>query len=138
MTIKAIFKCRIPSANFVFSNGKRADFIGGKYITDVEREAKELSNEVDNNHPHIYIDPKECMIDSDAPNPTELMRMKIRKELEAEMAAAVNKGDMGETTSNAAASFGNSSTVGATAIDSNSTPTALSVLKSNVASKSSK
>lgn len=64
MTVKNVFKCRMPSMNYVFSNGKYAQFIEGVFMTDIENEVQELEKESKSGHPFIYIDQDEKTFDT--------------------------------------------------------------------------
>jgi len=70
MTIKRVFKCRIPNSNFVLASGKNLPFTGGRYITDDPYEIRELMKEIGeegngkSKHPHLYVDEKESQIDT--------------------------------------------------------------------------
>lgn len=103
MSIKAIFKCKMPSCNYIFRDGTTGVFISGKLYTDNNAHISELKAEVGevgvnaSKHPHIYVDPDECEIDSEMMDPIEVMKAKLRLEVRAEMAAATSKGDMGST-----------------------------------------
>jgi hypothetical protein len=88
--ILKVFKSSLPSVNYIFGNGKPAIFQNNKYTTGVEAEIQELENEIRLGHPHIYIDPADSEIDSEAATPAELLREQIRKEIIAEMAAATD------------------------------------------------
>lgn len=98
MSVIRIFKATLPSVNYIFTNGKPAIFVQGKFTTNIDFEIQELEREIATGHPHIYIDPAESEIDSDALTPMEILRAKVREELVAEMAAATNPANnMGTT-----------------------------------------
>lgn len=96
--ILRVFKCTIPSCNFIFSNGKPAIFVQGVYRTAVDWEIAELEKEVASGHPHVYIDAKEREIDSEMVDPMNALRAKIIAEYKATMEAATNPdNDMGKS-----------------------------------------
>lgn len=99
MAIAKIFKATMPSVNYIFKNGKPAIFVHGKFATALEYEIAELEAEITAGHPHIFIDPAECEIDSNALSPIEALTAKIREEVMAEMARATQMtNDMGTST----------------------------------------
>lgn len=147
MTILAVFKSHVPNIGYIFKNGKTAPFINGKYITELQTEIDELKAEIGNyinpvindknqvvshdgidvsnnlgagksNHPHIYIDPDEKEIDTNAPTALDLIKQEAyaqaRKDLEEEQARSLNAAgntstsDAGKT----AASFNNTASAG--------------------------
>lgn len=85
-TLLHVFNSTIPSVNFVFKNGKAAAFVAGKYFTDVESEIAELSEEVKNRHPHIYVDKDQVTIQSEMLDPMVALRAKFFAEFEEELA----------------------------------------------------
>ena len=87
MAMLRVFKSTIPYVNYVFGNGKIAGFIKGVYRTDDEGEIASLDYEVKQHHPHIYIDPAEREVDSELLDPMVVMRMQIREQVLAEIAA---------------------------------------------------
>ena len=96
MSIAKIYKATLPSVNYIFKNGKPAIFVQGKYATSVSAEIDELDGEIALGHPHIFVDPNEAEIDSEALSPIEALTAKIRADLMAEMAKAVDPtNDMG-------------------------------------------
>jgi hypothetical protein len=72
MTLKTVFKSHLPSSQYVFKKGATAIFVRGRYETDNAEFIAELMQEVQGNHPHIFVDPNERTIDSD-------LQEKIRK-----------------------------------------------------------
>lgn len=98
MAILHVFKSRIPSCKFLFKNGKEANFIGGRFMTDVQSEIDELQAEVTLNHPHIYVDSAEAKVDSEKLDPLEEIRKKAVADYLAKQAAAVaTSNDRGST-----------------------------------------
>lgn len=100
MTILTVVKSHVPAIGYFFKNGKHAPFIGGKYVTDIAEEIAEFKAEIGNyldtrsNHPHLYFDPQEKEIDTNAPTPLELIKQQMyaqaRKDLAEEQARATN------------------------------------------------
>lgn len=102
MSIAKIYKATLPSVNYIFKNGKPAIFIQGKYATAVVAEIAELDDEIALGHPHIFVDPNEAEIDSNALSPIEALTAQIRAQLVAEMQAATDpSNDMGTSTQGA-------------------------------------
>lgn len=64
MTIKRVFKNTMPGTQYLFANGKSAQFVDGRYETDVATEILELDLEIQNGIPHIYVDPADSTIDT--------------------------------------------------------------------------
>ena len=96
MSIAKVFKATLPSINYIFRNGKPAIFVHGKFATAIESEIAELNEEIAAGHPHIFVDPNEAEIDSNALSPIEALTAQIRAQLVAEMAAATDPAnDMG-------------------------------------------
>jgi hypothetical protein len=90
--VRKVFKCTIPSCNFLMPNGKPIIFVLGKYITDIEDEIALLTKEVLGGHPHIYIDKNETEVQAPA-NSNELLaglRKQIEEQVRAEMQQATN------------------------------------------------
>jgi hypothetical protein len=119
MSILQVFKSKVPHISFFFKNGKQAPFINGKFITEIESEIDELRAEIgqyinpvlnDKNqvvshdgvdiskyigsdksrHPHIYIDPDESELDTEAPSYEDKIRAQERAKVLAEIAAQTN------------------------------------------------
>lgn len=98
MATLRVFKCTIPSVNFIFANGKAAIFQYGVYRTNMEWEISELEKEIAAGHPHIYIDAAEREIDSEMVDPMNALRAKIIAEYVAAQEAAIDpSNDMGTT-----------------------------------------
>ncbi len=87
---KRAFFSTIPSINYIFSNGKPAMFIKGRYLTDSEKEIKELEADIAAGHPHIHINPEEREVDTDKLDPISTLRASIEKEILARYKLAVN------------------------------------------------
>jgi len=84
-----VFYSRIPFLNFVFRSGKKAEFIVGRFITDVENEAKELIDEIEGKHPHIYQKVGEEKASESDLDPMKELKDKIIAEYEANKARAL-------------------------------------------------
>ena len=89
MATLSVFKSTIPSVTYIFGDGTPAIFVNGVYRTDVQKRIDALQSEIDQGHPHIYIDPKEREIDSELVDPINALRAKIIAEYKAQEAAAV-------------------------------------------------
>ena len=88
MSLLKIFKNRVLNCSYHFKDGTQAAFLNGKYSTDVKSRIEELQNEVDTNHPHIYIDPDEHEIDSEALSPMEVIRQEAYARAKADLLAS--------------------------------------------------
>lgn len=65
MAIKKVYKCTMPSLNYVTRLGRNINFgPHQRYETDHPQEIEELEREVANKHPHILIDPHETEVDT--------------------------------------------------------------------------
>lgn len=114
MAIKKVFKSRIDSCKYIFSNGKEANFIGGKYLTDLESEIAALEFEIKSGHPHIYIDTAEKEIDTEQMDPIEQIKKKAIAEYIAAQKAAVNPdNNMGSTEQGKLTGISNSRSIAA-------------------------
>jgi hypothetical protein len=99
MSLARIYKAHLPSVNYVFTNGKPAIFVAGKFATTVASEIEELDREIAAGHPHIYIDENEREVPAETIDPIAALRAQIEAEIRATMAAATNpNNDMGSTT----------------------------------------
>lgn len=101
MAIQKVFKSTIESIRYIFKDGKHAAFVAGKYVTEIENEIKELMDEIKNegrdksSHPHLYVDPTEKEIDTEAPSPIDVIKAKAVADYIASQADS-NK-DLGNT-----------------------------------------
>jgi hypothetical protein len=64
MTIKRVFKNTMANTQYLFKNGKAAQFPGGRYLTDDPVEIAELDAEIRGGMPHLYTDPDDFQIDT--------------------------------------------------------------------------
>lgn len=135
MTIRAIFKSRIPNIQYIFKSGKSAPFLGGRYTTDVDTEIDELMAEIvdvgvdKSRHPHIYVDEAESEIDSEAETPIQAIRRKAVEEYIASQAVAMDKSKLSKSTQNTGGIVGaaNSENTAALYGNSNSSDGAVSM-----------
>lgn len=82
-----VYKNTLLSCKYGFKNGKVANFVDGKYLTDNPEEQKELEEEISLGHPNLYIDPKENQVSAkDLEDPMHKLRAKMREEIIAELA----------------------------------------------------
>lgn len=81
----------LVNCQFIFKDGKVANFLGGRYLTNTPKEVEELDAEVALGHPHIYVKSEELTIDTTFVDPMDAIREKVRKEVLAEMAATTSK-----------------------------------------------
>lgn len=109
MTIKAVFKSHIPSVSYFFKNGLQAAFLLGRYETDKEEHVQELQDAIYAGNPHIYVDPEDSEIDTDAPSPME----RIRQEAYAQALADIQAKQASGQVDNSAAQLAPSMTTAA-------------------------
>lgn len=65
MAIKHLYKCYMPSMNYITAKGRTCSFVEGRYLTDHPDEIKELDLMVsEKSNPHIFIDPNEVEVDT--------------------------------------------------------------------------
>lgn len=92
MTIKAVFKSHIPSVSYFFKNGLQAAFLLGRYETDKEDHATELLEAIAAGNPHLYVDPNDSEVDTDAPSPMERIRQEAYAQALADIQAKQQAG----------------------------------------------
>jgi acid phosphatase class B len=88
MAMLRIFKSTLPFVNYVTAKGKQLVFMGGRFMTAVEEDIKELDAEVKNGHPHIFIDAKEQEVDEKLADPMAALKHKIIQDYLRDQAAA--------------------------------------------------
>lgn len=77
MAIQKLYKSRIPSCQYFFKDGSRADFVSGRFSTDDDEKIEQLDLELVKNHPHIYVDDNETEVDTEKQDPLEHLRTKF-------------------------------------------------------------
>lgn len=83
-----VFRSNIPSVRYIFKNGKSANFLGGKYITDIVHEIRELDYEIALHHPNFSVNMEEVVPTME---PLEALRARFIAEYKAELATNVSK-----------------------------------------------
>jgi hypothetical protein len=123
-----VFKCRERNCTVLMPNAKPIIFFDGRVETDAEDEIKFLEDEIKAGHPHIFIDAQEVEVDKDKKDPLYALKEKMRQEILAEMATAIDKTNDAGSTTNASTlgGIGNSSSTEGGAPDSNSQSTGIS------------
>lgn len=81
-----VYFSTVRSMRFGFADGSVAHFIGGKYVTDSEKEIKELNTELKNRNPHLYTKVDQLTVDLSV-TPEELFKAKIIAEFLANQRA---------------------------------------------------
>lgn len=81
--VKHLFLNSLGNCRYTFSNGKDAVFLNGEYATDNYNEIRELRMEVENGHPHIYVDKTRETVDANKLDPMEALKERIIAEHEA-------------------------------------------------------
>lgn len=138
MTIRSVFKSHLPSVNFFFANGQQAAFMLGRFETSNPDQIYQLDNEIRHGHPHIYVDPTDKEVDTEAPTPMELIRAEALAQARAELAAAgsmsmkVSTSDSGEFRN----SVTNTSTIAEGAAASDSTNAGATLVPATVSGAS--
>lgn len=102
MAIQKLFKSRMPSCQYFFADGSRADFVSGRFSTDEDDKIAQLDAEIKKNHPHIYVDDNEVEVDTEKQDPLEHLRTKFIAEYLKEQKAKVGT-DFGTTSADAKA-----------------------------------
>ena len=98
MSTLQLFKCHLPSCQFIFPKGKAATFVNGRYATDIQEEIDCLKYEISLGHPHIYIDAAEAEVDSEKQDPMSILVARIREEERQKLIkASLERPDFGET-----------------------------------------
>lgn len=96
MALKNLYKSRIYSCKYGFKNGKEANFVDFKYLTDIPSEIEELDAEIALKHPTIYVDQEKKTVDTSKLDPLEDIRAKAVADYIAQQKNAVKDGnDMG-------------------------------------------
>lgn len=104
MAIQKLYKSRMPSCQYFFKDGSRADFVNGRFSTDEEEKIEQLDAELKKNHPHIYVDDNEVEVDTEKQDPLEHLRTKFIAEYLAAQKDKVGA-DFGTTEVNTKASI---------------------------------
>lgn len=120
MAIKQVFISTILSCKFLMPNGKELSFVNGEFYTDIDGEIALLTAEIKAGHPHIYVDAAKKTIDTDRMDPIEEIRRKAVEDYKASMAAATDKSNNFGTSEPGKLNIASSATVGAAAINSDS------------------
>lgn len=118
MAIRKVFHSHVPNSGYFTKNGFHCAFLGGRFETDNEEAIEELNAEIKKGHPYIYIKADDAEVDTDAPTPIELLKLKAKQEAFDEMVAAglVDPEKASEyQAGNFAASTANSHTIAAAA-----------------------
>lgn len=102
MAIQKLYKSRMPSCQYFFKDGSRADFVNGRFSTDEEDKIEQLDKELKANHPHIYVDDNEVEVDTEKQDPLEHLRAKFIAEYLKEQKDKVGT-DFGKTSGDAKA-----------------------------------
>lgn len=93
-----VFKSRFSPCNYIFKSGTVARFLDGVYYTENKNEIKELEDEIEFGHPHLYIDANMKEVEANK-DPMAGLRKKIIDEYLQNQAAATDPSrDMGTTT----------------------------------------
>jgi hypothetical protein len=65
MAIKKLYKCYMPSMNYITAKGRTCTFVEGRFLSDHPDEVKEMDQMVaDKSNPHIFIDDNEKEVDT--------------------------------------------------------------------------
>jgi len=112
-----VFRSNIPSVGYVFKNGKRANFIGGRYTTSIKHEIDELDAEIANSHPNFTANVEEVVETSE---PMAALREKFIAEYLEQQARNTDKGNDAGTSKQGKLNVANSTTIGAGAAGSDS------------------
>jgi hypothetical protein len=83
-----LFKNRLLSCKYIFSDGTTANFVNGKYATANEGEIAELEMQIRKGHQYLYIDTNETTVDYDITDPLASLRKKFFDEFQQQQATA--------------------------------------------------
>lgn len=83
-----LFKNRLLSCKYIFSDGTTANFVNGKYATANEGEIAELEMQIRKGHQYLYIDTAETTVDYDITDPLASLRKKFFTEFQQQQATA--------------------------------------------------
>jgi len=83
-----LFKNRLLSCKYLFSDGTTANFVNGKYATANEGEIAELESQIRRGHQYLYIDTAETTVDYDITDPLASLRKKFFDEFQQQQANA--------------------------------------------------
>lgn len=90
MAIETLFKSNHSSIKYIFRDGTVAVFVYGKYSTSNKKYIEELQAECSVGHPHIFIDAKEKVIDTEKIDPISKLKEQLRAEILEDMARQSN------------------------------------------------
>lgn len=77
MAIQKLYKSRIPSCQYFFKDGSRADFVNSRFSTDDEDKIEQLDADLKKGHPHLYVDDNEVEVDTEKLDPMEHLKAKF-------------------------------------------------------------
>jgi len=83
-TTARVFRSAMASVSYTFKNGKRANFVGGRYVTDIAHEIAELDAEIELHHPTFSSKPEETV---EVTEPLAALRERFFEEFKAQEAA---------------------------------------------------
>jgi hypothetical protein len=96
-----LYKNRLLSCKYIFSDGTTANFVNGKYATANDGEISELETQIKKGHQYLYVDSNETTVDYDITDPLASLRKKFFDEFQAQQATAaanINGRDLGTST----------------------------------------
>lgn len=96
-----LYKNRLLSCKYIFSDGTTANFVNGKYATANEGEIAELEGQIRKGHQYLYIDKTETTVDYDINDPLASLRKRFFDEFQqqqANAAANIDGRDLGTST----------------------------------------
>lgn len=96
-----LFKNRLLSCKYIFSDGTTANFVNGKYATANESEIYELEGQIRKGHQYLYVDANEITVDYDITDPLASLRKRFFDEFQQQQttaAANIDGRDFGTST----------------------------------------
>lgn len=88
MAIKKLYKCYMPSMNYITAKGRTCSWVEGRYLTDHPDEIKELDLMVsEKSNPHIFIDENEMEVDTTLQERIQNAQREVTLQILAEEAA---------------------------------------------------
>lgn len=86
----SVFKSTIPSCIYITKKGKYLYFVNGQYATANEEEIKELTEEIEQGHPSMYIPKEGAKVTSEDLDPMSALRKKFFAEFQQSQAKAMD------------------------------------------------
>ena len=96
-----LYKNRLLSCKYIFTDGTTANFVNGKYATANDSEISEFEAQIKKGHQYLYADSNETTVDYDITDPLASLRKRFFDEFQAQQATAaanIDGRDLGTST----------------------------------------